>query len=400
MSEFVQRTRRLSAIDKGFGRAGIVSITGLRQCGKTTIALAYAEAQSGPVHIFDLEDPRSRSRLEEPMTALDPLEGLVVIDEIQREPDLYPVLRVLADRPGRNTRFLILGSASPTLVRAVSESLAGRVALLEMEGFDLQEVGAEQASRLWLQGGLPPSFQSPPETSFAWRQDFITLFLERDLPQLGITIPAHTLRRFWMMLAHYHGQVWNAAELSRSLGTSEQTARRYLDILCGAFAARQLPPWFENVGKRTVKSPKIYLRDSGLVHALLGIRTREELEGHPKMGASWEGFCIEQILSFCDWRDAYFWATHAGAELDLLLFLNGWRIGVEVKYADAPRKTRSMTMAKKDLRLDHLFVVYPGRQSYPLGEDTEVLSLPDLLRMLAPRAITNPHSERQFKFKD
>ncbi len=382
MDDLIHRSRRLSAIDEAFARASIVSITGLRQCGKTTLARAYAEAQSGPVHIFDLEDPRSRSRLEEPMTALDPLEGLVVIDEIQREPDLYPVLRVLADRLGKKARFLILGSASPTLVRAVSESLAGRVALLEMEGFDLQEVGTEQVNRLWLQGGLPPSFQSAPETSFAWRQDFITLFLERDLPQLGITIPAPTLRRFWMMLAHYHGQVWNAAELSRSLGTSEQTTRRYLDILCGAFAARQLPPWFENVGKRTVKSPKIYLRDSGLVHALLGIRTREDLEGHPKKGASWEGFCIEQILSFCDWREAYFWATHAGAELDLLLFLNGRRIGVEVKYADAPRKTRSMTMAKKDLQLDHLFVVYPGSQSYPLGEDTQVVPLPDMLRSL------------------
>jgi predicted AAA+ superfamily ATPase len=276
-----------------------------------------------------------------------------------------------------------LGSASPLLVRSVSESLAGRVALLNLEGFDLFEVGENAFRALWLRGGLPPSYLATGDAaSFAWRRDFITLFLERDLPQLGITIPAATLRRFWMMVAHYHGQVWNAAELARSLGASEQTARRYLDILSGAFAVRQLPAWFENVGKRTVKSPKVYLRDTGLLHALLELRDWTQLEGHPKLGASWEGFCVEQILNSCDSGDAYFWATHGGAELDLLLHTRGRRIGVEVKYADAPGLTRSMRIAMEDLRLDVLYVVYPGDERYPLAEGVEVLPLPALLKAL------------------
>jgi uncharacterized protein len=380
----IVRQDKLRAMDVGFKRARIVSITGLRQCGKTTLARSYAASQEEPVHYFDLEDPRSEARLREPMLALENLGGLVVIDEVQRLPDLFPVLRVLADRPGNRARFLLLGSASPVLLSSISESLAGRVALLEIEGFDLRETGESGLRRLWLRGGLPPSYLAESEdVSFLWRRDFITLFLERDLPQLGITIPSSTLRRFWMMLAHFHGGIWNAAELARSLGASEQTARRYLDILTGAFAIRQLPAWFENVGKRTVKSPKIYLRDAGLLHALLEISHWEQLESHPKLGASWEGFCIEQILNYCDSRQTYFWATHAGAELDLLVFRQGKRIGIEIKYADAPRTTRSMHIAIDDLKLDHLFIVHPGRDRYEIAPKIEVIPLENLLHHLA-----------------
>ena len=382
----IERSQKLKAIEEGFRRASIVSITGLRQCGKTTLARSYAEAQEEPVHYFDLEDPRSESRLREPMLALEPLAGLVVIDEVQRLPPLFPVLRVLADRPGKKARFLILGSASPLLLSSISESLAGRVALLEIEGLDLLETGADGLRSLWLRGGLPPAYLAESEdASLLWRRDFITLFLERDLPQLGITIPSATLRRFWMMLAHFHGGVWNAAELARSLGTSEQTARRYLDILTGAFAIRQLPAWFENVGKRTIKAPKIYLRDAGLLHALLEISHWAHLEAHPKLGASWEGFCIEQILNYCEPRQTYFWATHAGAELDLLVFRKSQRIGVEIKYADAPGTTRSMHIAMDNLKLDRLFVVHPGKDHYEIAPKIEVISLSGLLLKLSQK---------------
>jgi len=380
----IERLEKLQAIEDGFERARIVSITGLRQCGKTTLARSYAARETQPVHYFDLEDPRSETRLREPMLALETLTGLVVIDEVQRLPPLFPVLRVLADRPEKNVRFLLLGSASPLLLSSISESLAGRVALLEMEGFDLRETRETDFRPLWLRGGLPPSYLAASEdASMLWRRDFITLFLERDLPQLGITIPSATLRRFWMMLAHFHGGIWNAAELARSLGTSEQTARRYLDILTGAFAIRQLPAWFENVGKRTVKSPKIYLRDPGLLHTLLEISRWEQLEAHPKLGASWEGFCIEQILNHCEPRQTYFWATHAGAELDLLIFRQGKRVGVEIKYADAPGTTRSMHIAMADLKLDHLFVVHPGKDRYEIAPRIEVIPLIELLSTLA-----------------
>ena len=387
----ILRERKLRAIDAGFLRAPIVSITGLRQCGKTTLARSYAPGRAEPVHYFDLEDPRSEARLREPMLALEGLEGLVVIDEVQRLPPLFPVLRVLADRPEKKARFLLLGSASPLLLNSISESLAGRVALLEIEGFDLLEVGETELRPLWLRGGLPPSYLAEnDDASLLWRRDFITLFLERDLPQLGITIPSATLRRFWMMLAHFHGGIWNAAELARSLGASEQTARRYLDILTGAFAIRQLPAWFENVGKRTVKSPKIYLRDTGLLHALLEIRQWEQLEAHPKLGASWEGYCVEQILNYCDPRQAYFWATHAGAELDLLVFLEGRRIGIEIKYTDSPDATRSMRIAMDNLKLDHLFVVHPGSERYDLAPQIEVIPLGELLKTIAGSSSQRP----------
>jgi len=310
------------------------------------------------------------------MRALEGLSGLVVIDEVQRRPELFEILRVLVDRPGNSARFLLLGSASPQLVKGVSESLAGRLGFVDLSGFDLSEVGAENRDRLWIRGGLPRSFLAPDDSASAmWRDDFIRTFLERDIPQLGITIPAETLRRFWMMVAHYHGQVWNAAEFARSLGTSEHTARRYLDILAGVYMARVLPPWFENVGKRQVKAPKIYMRDSGILHALLQLRTLADLQGHPKVGASWEGFALEHVIAAFGSRDAYFWATHAGAELDLLVIAAGKRYGLEFKYADAPGRSRSMHTAIQDLHLEHVWVVYPGEQEYTLDDRISVVSI-------------------------
>ena len=376
----IDRPNKLKAIRDSFDRASIVSITGLRQSGKTTIAKEFASKFSGKSTYFDLEDPRSLARVTEPMTALEGLSGLVVIDEVQRMPSLFPILRVLADRKDQPAKFLLLGSASPVLIKEISESLAGRVALFEMDGFNLQEIGAKNFKNLWCRGGLPPSYLAKSDTdSLRWRQDFITLFIERDLPQFGVTIPSATMRRFWAMLAHYHGQTWNASELAKSFDVSQAVIRKKLDILIGAFGIRQLPAWYENMGKRTVKSPKIYLRDCGLLHALLDVSSSEQLESHPKLGSSWEGFCIEQILSVTGSSNAYFWGTHAGAELDLFLLRNGKRIGVEIKYSDGPSTTRSMRSAMEDLKLDHLYVAYPGKEDYPLDKKISVMSLPSIL---------------------
>ena len=331
-------------------------------------------AAEEPCELFDLESPVDQRRLETPLRTLEGLVGLVIVDEVQRRPELFEVLRVLVDRPESEARYLLLGSASPQLVRGVSESLAGRTGFVDMAGFDLAEV--DDSDRLWLRGGLPRSYLAGDNAaSAAWREAFVRTFLERDIPQLGITVPAETLRRFWTMLAHWHGQVWNAAELARSLGTSENTARRYLDILSGAFMVRVLPPWFENLKKRQVKAPKIYLRDSGLLHALLQLGTPAELQSHPKLGASWEGFAIEQILRRLGTRDAYFWATHAGAELDLLVHAGGKRFGFELKYSDAPKRTRSMVVAVEDLGLEHLWVVYPGDRAYQLEDAISVIPI-------------------------
>ncbi|MGA2863650.1 MAG: ATP-binding protein [Verrucomicrobiota bacterium] len=300
----------------------------------------------------------------------------MVIDEIQRKPELFTLLRVLADRRPLPARFLILGSASPHLVGAVSESLAGRVSFVDLFGFDLAETGASNFRRLWWRGGLPLSFlAASDQASVQWRQDFSRTFLERDIPQLGTTVPAATLRRFWSMVAHFHGQVWNAADFARSLGSAEATARRYLDLLTSAFMVRQLPPWFENIGKRQVKAPKVYVRDSGLVHCLLGLDSFAALEGHPKLGASWEGFALEQALRWTGAQEAFFWATHGGAELDLLVIRQGKRFGFEFKYADAPTPTKSMYIALNDLKLERLFVVYPGAQAYPLNQRCEVVPI-------------------------
>jgi predicted AAA+ superfamily ATPase len=326
------------------------------------------------------------------MRTLEPLSGLVVIDEVQRQPALFELLRVLVDRPHNQARFLLLGSASPRLVKDVSESLAGRIGFVDLSGFDLREVGPENRDLLWIRGGFPRSFLAPDDSAATiWREDFIRTFLERDIPQFGITIPAETLRRFWTMIAHYHGQVWNAAEFARSLGTSENTARRYLDILAGAYMVRILPPWFENISKRQVKAPKIYIRDSGILHTLLQLPTLPDVQGHPKLGTSWEGFALEQVLALLETRDTYFWATHSGAELDLLVMIGGKRHGFEFKYSDAPGRTRSMSVAIQDLNLEHLWVLYPGNQDYSLEEKisvTPVSSLPILTEKVR-KGVTN-----------
>jgi predicted AAA+ superfamily ATPase len=310
------------------------------------------------------------------MTALAGLRGTAVIDEVQRRPDLFPVLRVLVDRTPLPVRFLVLGSASPALLRQSSESLTGRLETITLSGLSLAEVGVGAQARHWVRGGFPRAFLARSLTDcHAWRKQFIQTFLERDLPQLGVTIPAPALLRFWTMLAHMHGQVWNAAEPARSLGVGETTVRRYLDLLTGLFLVRQLPPWHENLGKRQIKAPKVYFRDSGMLHQLLGIRSEKELLAHPKCGASWEGYALEETLKAVHPDEAYFWATYQGAELDLLLFKRGRRLGVEFKRMDAPTLTPSMRIALKDLGLEGLTVLHPGAASYPLGERVRVMPL-------------------------
>lgn len=363
-------------------RSPVTALLGPRQAGKTTLARRIVATR--PSTYFDLESVPDRLRLQNPELVLGPLSGLVVLDEIQAMPELYPVLRVLADRLTDQTRFLILGSASSTLVKDASESMAGRVEFIELAGLDLSEVGPETMESLWLRGGFPRSYLADSdEDSFAWREGFVRTFLERDLPQLGITIPATAMRRFWSMLAHYHGQTWNGAELSRSLGLSAKTVRSYLDILTGAFMLRQLQPWYENLSKRQVRSPKVYFRDSGLLHSLLGLPDRLALLGHPKVGASWEGFAIEQLLTLLRPGEAYFWATHGGAELDLLFMHRGRRYGIEAKFTEAPVATPSMRIALEDLGLEHLWVVHPGRHAYPIGERLSALPLAEASVRLA-----------------
>src|SRR5271154_1767261 len=355
----INRKSDLELVRAALKRSRVVALLGPRQCGKTTLARQFVPADS--LNYFDLEDPQSLARLSEPDTALRPLKRLVVIDEVQRRPDLFPLLRVLADRKPLPARFLILGSASPDLLKQSSETLAGRLETVSLEGFRLADLGPAAQTRHWLRGGFPRAYTARREAdSLAWRRHFLQTFLERDIPQLGITIPAVALRRFWNMIAHYHGQIWNSAELARALAVNESTVRRYLDLMTGVFMVRQLPPWFENLGKRQVKSPKVYVRDSGLLHSLLGIGNRRDLEYHPKVGASWEGCAVEEVLKSFRPDEAYYWATYNGAELDLLLFKNGRRIGVECKRADAPALTPSMKIALADLKLDHLYVLYPG----------------------------------------
>ncbi len=377
----VERVRLLERIREGLARSRVVALLGPRQVGKTTLARQIAAGQ--PTTFFDLEDQVDDARLAAPRLVLDPLEGLVVLDEIQLRPDLLPILRVLADRQPLPARFLILGSAAPELMRGTSESLAGRVEFVDVSGFQFAEVDAGRERELWLRGGFPLAFvaESEPD-SFRWREDFIRTFLERDLRAFGVETAPAALRRLWQMIAHYHGGVWNAAEFGRSLGQSNQTARRHLDILSNAFMVRQLPAWFENLGKRLVRHPKIYVRDSGLLHTLLGLREWEDLLGHPKCGASWEGFCLEQILAVTGERDAFFWATHGGAELDLLLVRGSRRIGVEFKFSDAPRMTKSMHQALESLQLDELTVVSPGKLDFPLNSRVRVSSLSAFLARL------------------
>lgn len=370
----IPRPKVLAQIDHALTVQPITALLGPRQCGKTTVARMIGQRQ--PATYFDLENPVDVRRLSAPLTVLEALSGLVIIDEVQRQPELFELLRVLVDRPDNASHFLLLGSASPQLVRGVSESLAGRIGFIDLSGFDLTEADTYARDRLWLRGGFPRAFLADDDAaSMAWRQDFMRTFLERDIPQLGITIPAETLRRFWTMVAHYHGQLWNAAEFARSLGASEVTARRYLDILAGAYMVRLLPPWFENISKRQVKSPKIYIRDSGILHGLLQLGELSELQSHPKLGTSWEGFAVEQVIGLLNTRDAYFWATHGGAEIDLMVRVRGKHYGFEIKYADAPGSTRSMQIALNDLALEHLWVVYPGQHEYVLHDRITALPL-------------------------
>lgn len=351
-----------------------VLLVGPRQVGKTTLARTFLPSVSP--NYFDLEDPIVVEQFRRPRALLSALKGLVVIDEVQHAPELFPLLRVLMDREDSPARFLLLGSASLQLLRQGGESLLGRIAVVEVDGFSLGEVGQEGDRKLWLRGGLPLSYLAESDDKSAeWRERFIQLFLERDLPQLSINVAAPAMRRFWMMLTHYHGQIWSAVDPARSLGVNESTVRRYLDWLTQTYMVRQLQPWFENLGKRQVKSPKIYFRDSGLLHSLMGLRGEADLLRHPRLGASWEGYAIEQVLRLARPDDAYFWATHTGAELDLLMFRYGKRIGVEFKWADAPSLTRSMNIAMQDLKLDALYVAYPGDRRYTLADRIEVVPL-------------------------
>lgn len=370
----VKRETLVKEIQTALGRSRIVALVGPRQSGKTTLARQFVPANS--LNYFDLEDLTSLARLNEPMTSLQDLQGLVVIDEIQRKPDLFPILRVLCDRDPLPARFLILGSASPELMRGTSESLAGRIETVSISGFSLAEVGVDSISEHWLRGGFPLSFLAVSEAdSLAWRKNFVQTFLERDLPQWGIRVPPATLLRFWTMLSHYHGQIWKATEPARALGISEPMARQYLDILEGVYMVRVLQPWYANLKKRQVKSPKIFFRDTGILHYLLGIRSSLDLQTHPKSGASWEGYAIEEVIRAIAPDESYYWATHNGAELDLMLLKNGRKIGLECKRVDAPSLTPSMRNSLEDLELDRLFVIYPGKTAYPLGEKVEVLPL-------------------------
>ncbi len=352
-------------------------LVGPRQCGKTTLARQFLSP--GSKNYFDLEDPDSLVRLQDPKSALAGLRGLVVIDEIQRQPELFPLLRVLSDRKPLPARFLILGSASPAILKQSSESLAGRIETIQMGGFSLEEITPKKMKRHWLRGAFPDSFLAfSQESSFSWRKQFVQTFLERDVSQMGLNVPAPMFRRFWTLLAHSHGQLWNAADPAASLGVSQPTVRKYLDYLEHLLMVRQLQPWHENLGKRQVKSPKVYVRDSGLLHLLLGIQTEKEFLNHPKRGMSWEGYVIEELLKQEQPEGAYFWATHNQAELDLLLLKNGKKFGVEIKLNDRPSLTPSMRIAMRDLKLEQLVVIYPGITNYQLDERIYVRSFSDL----------------------
>ncbi len=368
----ISRNEYLRSLAAAVSRSPVTALLGPRQSGKTTLARQFAEGREST--LFDLESEQDMRALANPEMALENLEGLVVLDEIQIMPALFRALRVLADRPRANARFLILGSASPELVRGASESLAGRIEFIDLAGFDLTETGAESALTLWRRGGFPRSFLAASEAdSLSWRENFIRSFLERDIPQLGIRIPAAAMRRFWTMLAHWHGQTWNASELGRSLGVSDKTVRGYLDLLSGTFMVRQLQPWFANLAKRQVKAPKVYFRDTGLLHALLGAGNERALLGHPRAGASWEGFMVEQVLCCLGRPQPWFWASHDGGELDLLIEKAGRRIGFEMKFSEAPAVSRSMRNIAETLALDHLFVVCPARREYAVDQGISVL---------------------------
>jgi predicted AAA+ superfamily ATPase len=375
--------RRLTLLLREFP---VVALLGARQVGKSTLARQLVSTRRGGTTWFDLENPIDQSRLADPGLELRPLRGLVVLDEIHRLPNVFPLLRVLADRPRTPARFLVLGSTSPELLRQTSETLAGRVAFHELDGFGLREVG--DLERLWLRGGFPLSYLARSgAASRRWRDGFVRTFLERDVPDLGSSIPSTTLRRFWTMLAHWHGQLWNGAEFGRAFGVAHTTVRRYLDLLTSVFVVRQLQPWHENISKRQVRSPKIYIGDSGILHALLGLTSRADLLSHPKVGASWEGFVIQQIIHLLAARpeQCFHWSTYSGAGLDLLVISGDRRFGFEVKRAEAPRLNPSMSSARETLGLTHLHVVHAGTSSYAMAPGVTALPatrLPEELRPL------------------
>lgn len=383
----IARDRHLERLAWLFRTFPVVAILGARQVGKTTLARDFGERWGGPVTRFDLESAADLALLTDPELTLSPIQGLVIFDEIQRRPELFPVLRVLADRPGSDTKFLVLGSASPDLLRQSSESLAGRIGYDRLHGLALDEVGPPALDRLWLRGGFPRSFLAPGEAeSFEWRRSFLQTFLERDLPQLGIRTPAETLRRFWSMVAHYHAQTWNGAEIARAFGVGESSVRRYLDLLTDALVLRQLHPWHVNVSKRQVRSPKVFVEDSGLLHALLGIESDDDLAGHPKVGASWEGFLVKEIVERLNARteECFFWATHTGAELDLLIVSGRRRFGFEIKRTTAPRLTRSMATVLEDLDLERLDVIHAGEKTFSLARKVRAVAARELLGQIEP----------------
>lgn len=376
----VQRSQEIALLKERLKQNPIVALLGPRQCGKTTLSHQFVRERKGNVHFFDCEDPAHLNRLNDPLTALQGLLGLVVIDEIQRKPDLFPILRVLADRTPQ-TKYLILGSASRDLIQQGSETLAGRISYVEIGGFRIQHVPQNKIERLWIRGGFPRSFLAVSEAaSVQWRRDFIATFLERDIPNLGLQIPARSLSRFWSMLAHYHGQIFNASEIGRSLGVSDHTAHRYLDLLSGTFMVRQLRPWFYNTSKRIIKRPKIYFRDSGILHTLLSLEDKKDILSHPKLGSSWEGFALEEVIYRLGLKEdeVFFWGVHTGAEIDLVFKKKGKLYGVEVKYTLAPSLTPSIRSALEELHLSHVWLVYSGRDKYSLTGKVTVLPVSEV----------------------
>lgn len=372
------RLKFFTLIEQHFQIHKVCALLGPRQCGKTTLSKQFSHAMEIPrINIFDLENPLDLERLKEPMLALSDLEGFVIIDEIQYKPNLFKILRVLVD--AKDIKFLVLGSASRDLIQQSSETLAGRIGYVEMTPFEMNEV--PDINKLWLRGGFPLSYLAKnEELSFLWRENYIKTFLERDIPNLGFSIPAPQLRKFWTMICHYHGGIFNASELGSSLGISYQTAKRYLDILEGTFMVRVLQPWYENLKKRQVKTPKIYFRDSGIYHALLRFSDYESIKLTPKIGASWEGFALEQVIRYykAEPEECFFWSSHNTAEIDLLIFKNGKRIGFEFKYTDSPKITSSIKTSLMDLKLDQVKVIFPGEISFMLSEKIEAIGLENL----------------------
>ena len=378
----LKRDRYKAQILNALKHSRITTILGPRQCGKTTLAKEIAGQSDS--HFLDMESPADRAKMQNPKLYLAGIPGLIIIDEIQQMPELFPVLRVLSDQYGKNGRFLILGSASPDIIKNASESLAGRIEFVDLQGFDILETGTDKLNQLWLRGGFPLSYlANSEEDSTAWREGFIRTFLQRDIPQLGINIPSTTMRRFWTMIAHSHGQLLNSSQLANSMGISDKTIRSYIDILSATYMIRPLQPWFANLKKRQVKSPKIYLIDTGLLHHLLGINNIETLLGHPQAGASWESFVIEQILRIKPALQHYFWSTYSGAEVDLFAVSGNKRIGIEIKFTDSPKTSKSMHSAINELELSKLYVIFPGSERYPMHNSIEACPLPDFIKEIS-----------------